>query len=115
MADPLVDTNQTSHAESVERFKSVFEAANDAMVLSDADGIVSDANEAYFELYGFSSEEVIGKKFYIIFPEESHPEVMEIYRQAFNGDHKAVNYESVITRKDGTTRTVEITLEELPR
>lgn len=77
------------------------------MVLSDIDGIVLDANDAYFDLYGFSSEEVIGKKFYIIFPESRHQEVMGTYRQAFNGEHDSALYESVITRKDGTTRNVE--------
>src|SRR5690606_12328529 len=98
---------ESTQFESEERFRRVFEAANDAMVLSDADGIVLDANPAYLELYGFSAEEVIGKKFYIIFPESRHQQVMETYRQTFDGEQDSMIFESVITRRDGTVRDVE--------
>jgi PAS domain S-box-containing protein len=40
------------------------------MVLSDPEGIVLDANPAYLELCGYPSEQVIGRKFSIIFPED---------------------------------------------
>ncbi|MEP6985825.1 MAG: PAS domain S-box protein, partial [Chloroflexota bacterium] len=51
---------QQSLRHSEDRFSSLFEVANDAMALSDAEGMVLDANPAYFQLYGFSAEEVIG-------------------------------------------------------
>lgn len=90
-----------------ERFRSVFLAANDAMVLSDPDGVVIDANPAYFELYGFTAEAVIGQKFFIIFPDVRQREAMAQYREVFNGEHNSIIYESEIVRKDGTTRNVE--------
>ena len=77
MNDSNPVNGRRSLQDSEERFRNVFLAANDAMVLSDADGVVLDANDAYFNLYGFSAEEVIGEKFYIIFPEETHQEVMD--------------------------------------
>lgn len=99
--------DQFSRSESDERFRRVFEAAYDAMALSDPDGIVLDANPAYFELYGYSAEEVIGRKFFIIFPEARHHEAMAQYRRVFNGEQNAMIYESQIIRRDGTVRTVE--------
>lgn len=99
--------DQLSPLESDERFKRVFEAAYDAMALSDPDGIVLHANPAYFELYGFSAEEVIGQKFCIIFPESQHHDAMAQYRRAFTGEQDSMIYESQIIRKDGTIRSVE--------
>jgi PAS domain S-box-containing protein len=98
---------EPAHTENQERFRRVFEAAYDAMVLSDAEGIVVDANPAYFELYGFTAEEVIGQKFFIIFPDARQREAMASYREAFSGEHNSMIYESEIARKDGTIRSVE--------
>jgi len=56
--------------ESERLFRAVWEYASDAMAISTSDGIVFAANPAYFHLYGFPQEEVVGKHFSIIFPEE---------------------------------------------
>src|SRR5690348_13554003 len=56
--------------ESERVFRAVWEYASTAMALSAPDGTVIAANPAYFRLYGFPSEEVIGKHFSIIFPQE---------------------------------------------
>ena len=103
MENPTVDMNN-AQSESVERFRRVFEAAYDAMVLSDADGIVVDANPAYFDLYGFTADEVIGQKFFIIFPDARQRVAMAKYREAFNAEHQSMIYESEIVRKDGAVR-----------
>src|ERR1700752_2592836 len=55
---------------SEQRFHAILDAAADAMVLSNADGIVIAANAAYYQLYGYPPEQVLGKSFAIIFPEE---------------------------------------------
>lgn len=98
---------ESAQSESDERFRRVFEAAYDAMVLSDAEGTVLEANPAYFELYGFTAEEVIGQKFFIIFPDARQRAAMAQYREVFNGDQNSMIFESEIVRKDGTTRSVE--------
>lgn len=97
----------TAQSEGEERFRRVFESASDAMALSDPDGIVVEANAAYLDLYGFSAEEVIGQKFFIIFPEAQHHEAMSQYRQVFEGLQNSLKFESEIVRKDGAMRTVE--------
>lgn len=84
-----------------------WQAASDAMVLSDVDGNVITANPAYFELYGYPPEEIINKEFSIIFPEEEREAALRLYKKIFmTGDLPEV-VEATIQRYDGTRRIVE--------
>src|SRR5437764_12111393 len=71
--------------ESEERFRAIWESASDAMALSDPDGIVLLANPAYYELYGYTADEVIGRSFAIIFPPAARGGAVEHYRSGFGG------------------------------
>ncbi|MEO8613069.1 MAG: PAS domain S-box protein [Chloroflexota bacterium] len=107
MKTSQVIENQQALQQSEARFQSVFKAANDAMSLSDANGMVLEANPAYLELYGYSADEVIGHHFSIIFPEKQRESVSDQYKLVFDGADNRVVYRSKIQRKDGTTRSVE--------
>jgi PAS domain-containing protein len=48
--------------------RQLWEHTSEAMVLSDPGGIVLAANPAYYRLYGYGPEEVLGKSFALIFP-----------------------------------------------
>ena len=48
---------------SEEQYRAIFNVSVDAINLWDPDLRMIDANPAYFELYGYSREEVIGKSF----------------------------------------------------
>ncbi len=63
-------------------FRAVWEYAFDAMALSIPDGTVLAANPAYFHLYGFPEEEVVGKHFSIIFPAEQRKVAHELQLSA---------------------------------
>ena len=54
--------------------RAAWEAASDAIALSDPRGIVLAANPAYFTLYGYSPHEVVGQLFSIIFPPDDRAE-----------------------------------------
>jgi PAS domain S-box-containing protein len=105
-ADTLTDVREAFRQSDL-RFRTVFEAASDAMALSDAEGIVVDANPAYYELYGYTAEEVIGHSFSIIFPEDYRTTAIEQYKQVFKSKPNMKAYESSVRRKDGTVRIVE--------
>ena len=77
------------------------------MVLSDPDGIVLAANPAYFALYGYPPEVVLGHSFAIIFPAERREWAVAVYRTAFTSPGVPAPYEATIRRADGTERTVE--------
>lgn len=93
--------------QSEERFRAVWEIAADAMVLFDSEGIVLAANPAYFQLYGYSAKEVIGRSFAIIFSEERRGWAIEAYKATFAAPAIPSSFEATIYRGDGTERIVE--------
>lgn len=46
-----------------ERFRTIFEHSNDHIIYIDKSGIIVDTNSKVEELYGYTPEEIIGKKF----------------------------------------------------
>jgi PAS domain S-box-containing protein len=93
--------------ESEERLRAIWEAATDAMVLSDSDGTVLDANPAYLALCGYPSGQVIGRKFSIIFPEDQQEWNENQYRASFHRWPTTSRFESTVRRMDGPERTIE--------
>ena len=98
---------EEAYQESERRFQAVWEAATDAMALSTPDGIVLAANPAYYRLYGYTPEEVIGHDFSLIFPKEQREWAQELYNYIFQSPTIGPAVEAVIVRADGTERIVE--------
>ncbi|MCB0191834.1 MAG: PAS domain S-box protein [Anaerolineae bacterium] len=93
--------------ESEARFRAVWEVASDAMVLSDADGVVLDANPAYAKLYGYPLDEIIGQSFTAIYPEERRAAAIKYYRSVFAEPHPQPAYHTNFSRPGGKTLYVE--------
>ena len=93
--------------ESERLFHVVWEYASVAMALSIPDGTVVAANPAYFHLYGFPQEQVIGKHFSIIFPQEQRSSAHELYDYIFQSPTLGPPFAGPIRRADGTERFVE--------
>lgn len=93
--------------ETESRFRVIWEAASDAVALSDAEGTVLAANPAYFTLYGYTPEEVVGHNYSVIFPPEIRQFAKEQYNHIFSGPKTVQAYEALVTRSDGTPRMVE--------
>ncbi|MEO6458044.1 MAG: PAS domain-containing sensor histidine kinase [Chloroflexia bacterium] len=89
------------------RLLAVWEHSADAMSLSDSEGVVLAANLAYYQLYGYSAEQVIGECFAIIFSPEEQASVVERYKQIFQSVDDVYAFETVVRRADGTVRIVE--------
>ena len=90
-----------------QRFRMVWESASDAMVLSDAQGRVLAANPAYFQLYGYRPEDVIGQPFSIIFSKEQQAWTQAEYASVFASERRDAPIESTVVRADGSVRIVE--------
>ncbi len=87
--------------------RAVWEAATDAIALSDSKGLVLAANPAYYTLYGFTPEEVLGRSFAVIFPEEERATAEAQYHDVFHGPDRQGPFEAIVRRRDGTERIVE--------
>ncbi|MFP4440023.1 MAG: PAS domain S-box protein [Chloroflexaceae bacterium] len=109
MVTDITGRKQTEEAlrASETRFRAVWETATDAMVLSDAEGIVLLANPSYFELYGYTPDAVIGQTFAIIFPAEERAEAAETYRRVFHSPAVKQRFESVVRHANGTMLIME--------
>jgi len=93
--------------EHEERLRQVWEVTSDAMCLSDENGIVLAANPSYLQMYGYATEQMIGKSFEIIFPGAERDQALEEYKLVFRNEKIPPAFESVIRCADGTERFVE--------
>jgi PAS domain S-box-containing protein len=93
--------------ESEQRFRAVWDSASDAMALSNADGTVFAANPAYYHLFGYAPDEVIGYNFSLIFPKDQQQWAQQQYVTIFQQEEIAPAFERMVQRADGSQRFVE--------
>jgi PAS domain S-box-containing protein len=88
---------QDSMVESENRFKAVWENSHDAMRLTNADGIIVMANDAYCEMMKRTKEELIGKMFTASYPAEFADDMANTYRTRFTQRNVIEYFERPIT------------------
>lgn len=109
--------NLTRALESVqaseERFRSIAESANDAIILADDTGNIISWNPAAQTLFGYSEEEVLGKSLTTLMPErhrQPHTQGFERFKSTGQATMigKTVEFEGL--RKDGSEFPLELSL-----
>jgi PAS domain S-box-containing protein len=90
-----------------EALRAAWEAAGDAMAITDPCGIVLLANPAYYALYGYGPDEVLGRSFAVIFPEAARAAAEAQYRAVFAGPGAPPGFEATVRRADGAERVVD--------
>lgn len=70
-----------------DKFKMIFDNANDGIVYLDNHAVIRASNKKIEELFGYSCDEIIGRKFidFPIFKPGDMDSVYEVYRQSFEG------------------------------
>jgi PAS domain S-box-containing protein len=100
--------------ESEQRFRAmaaIIESSDDAIIGKTLDGIVTSWNAGAERLYGYTSDEIVGRSLSIIFPEERKGELSEILGRIKRGE-KVDQTETVRVTKDG--RRVEVSISISP-
>jgi PAS domain S-box-containing protein len=95
---------------------NLFEISPDAIVVTDADGMIHEANPRATELFGYAYEELIGKNVDELVPERlrgRHPSHRENYSAHPRERQMGVAMELLGLRKDGTEFPVGIMLKPL--
>ncbi len=87
------------------QYRGVFEAASDAMVITNLDGFVIEANPAACTMYGYTYEELLGLHRTILTHREYHYLVPESIQTIKAGGHYQAR--TVDQRKDGTPFPVD--------
>ena len=85
--------------ESEGKYRSLFEESRDAVIMTTRDGVLEDANQAFFDLFGFTREEVQGMDILNIYLD---PADRLRFRQDIERDGSVKDYPVKRRKKDGT-------------
>jgi len=113
-AADLIERTQVEAAlrESEQRFRwfaSIVESSEDAIVSKDIAGIVTTWNSGAERLFGYTSDEMVGKPVTFLIPADRHVEERAILERIRRGE-RIENYETVRRRKDGSLVDVSLTI-----
>jgi PAS domain S-box-containing protein len=94
--------------ESEERYRGLFEASRDAIVIGTLDRGIIDANPAFTEVFGYTLDEALGRTSAFLYPSEAEFEAVG-EQVAPHGERQAmVIVETLMKRRDGTIFPVEV-------
>jgi hypothetical protein len=101
----LLEEKAKEVVETDQKFRFLFDAANDGVIITDAAGVIQDANYRACEMYGFKCQELIGTS--IIFLEAGALAGFSSVRQRILKGEAQI-YESKPHRKDGSDAVLEV-------
>ena len=100
----LNDLNRTLE-QSEMKFRSVVQAANDAIISSDSNGKIISWNKGAQNIFGYAEKEVLGESVTILMPEkyrDIHSRYFEHFRSTGKSRNEGRTQESSGLRKDGS-------------
>ena len=99
------------YAEREQLFIAAVESSNDAIVTKNLDAVITGWNAAAERLFGYTTEEVVGKSIDIIVPDELRGDVRMILQKIEAGE-KVEHHETVRLTKEG--RRIDVSLSVSP-
>ncbi|MDF1612053.1 PAS domain S-box protein [Stygiobacter electus] len=91
---------------SEKKYNFLFELSVDGIIVADLNGIITDCNTAACKIFGYSKQELIGKSYHIIWPDEQkHLLPAKIIRDTKTGDRLI---DRTYVKKDGTILYAEV-------
>jgi diguanylate cyclase (GGDEF)-like protein/PAS domain S-box-containing protein len=94
--------------ESEERYRELFENANDIVYTTDVDGIITSMNLAGERVTGYSREEVLGKQIQQFIAPEHVERAREAMHEKLHGDAASTFYEIDILHRNGRRIPLEV-------
>ena len=109
----LIDIGALKRSEAnVRRLSNIVEQSTDAIISSDQVGRVENWNRGAAELYGYASDEAIGREEAFLIADELKAEWATTVRRVHLGDH-VEPFETLVLRKDGSHVDVQLSLTAL--
>jgi PAS domain S-box-containing protein len=102
-------TRQKETEEIRSRLASVVESSDDAIISMSLDTTITTWNKGAERMFGYSSEEAIGRSVSMLIPEESEDEEPEILKRLLGGE-RVDHYETIRKRKDGKRLNISLTV-----
>jgi diguanylate cyclase (GGDEF)-like protein/PAS domain S-box-containing protein len=106
-------TEQRQLQDAQARLASVVRASSDAILGKDLDGLVTSWNAGAERLFGYTSEEIVGRNIDLLVPRSLRQEEADIRGRAARGE-SVEQYETSRQRKDGSVVAVSVTLSPIP-
>ena len=91
------------------RLAAIVESSDDAIISKTLDGTITSWNHGAEKIYGYSSEEIVGKPVSVLVPTDRPDEIPEILEKVGRGE-AIDNYETVRIAKDGRRLDVSLTI-----
>jgi PAS domain S-box-containing protein len=91
------------------RLAALVESSDDVIVSKTLDGVITSWNRAAERMFGWTSDEAVGRHITLIIPEERWPEENEVLASIRRGE-RVDHFETVRVAKDGSLRDVSITV-----
>jgi len=112
--DVTADVRQErEHRDREIRYRNIIENASDVIIIFTLDGTILEINDKARQLFGYMPEEVVGKSFVMLLPEDKREEQLKSWREFLPAREAEVEnrmFEGKCLRKDGTVIPVEMTL-----
>lgn len=91
---------------------AIIESSNDAILAKNIDGNIISWNPAAEKMFGYTSDEIIGRPVAILIPEERFGEEEDIMEKLFRGEFIR-HYETERIKKDGTIFPVSLSISSI--
>jgi PAS domain S-box-containing protein len=100
---------QRQSEEARVRLADIVQSSDDAIISKTLDGIILSWNPAAEKLFGYSSQEAVGKPMLMLIPPERHTEEPAILTRIANGE-RVDHFETVRVRKGGRRIDVSVSI-----
>jgi PAS domain S-box-containing protein len=104
--EDLVQERTKELTVSEERFRALFDNANDGVVVLDRNGIILNMNNKFCGLHGFDKDALIGTNCKLLEVEDNREEREERFKRILNGE--ATVFDTEHYRKDGSRILLEV-------
>lgn len=96
----------------IQQIASIVESSDDAIVSKDLDGVITTWNKGAEQIFGYKTDEVIGKPILILIPPDQLYEERTILERIRRGE-RIEHYETVRVRKDGSSIDISLSVSPL--
>jgi PAS domain S-box-containing protein len=91
------------------RLAAIVESSDDAIIGKTLDGVITSWNSGAERMYGYTSQEIVGRSVSVLVPPDRPDEVPEILQRVARGEH-VQHFETQRLRKDGRILEVSVTI-----
>jgi PAS domain S-box-containing protein len=104
------DITETKFADQARaRLAAIVESSDDAIIGLDLDGKITSWNEAARRIYGYTTQEIVGKSISDLIPEDRRREEEKVLARVVKGED-VDHYETVRQKSDGSIFDVSLTI-----